>query len=183
MATRVERDPLGELRVPAEAYYGVQTQRAVENFPISGLRAPAPLVTATVLVKQACARANASLGRLDAAIADAIVQAADEILSGRLRDQFVVDVYQAGAGTSHNMNANEVIANRAAELLGEPRGRYSRVHPNDHVNMGQSTNDVFPTATRLALLLGYRALVGAARDLVESFAGKANEFRAVIKTG
>src|SRR6266702_3372307 len=141
MATRVERDPLGELRVPADAYYGVQTQRAVENFPI------------TVLIKQACARANASLERLDGTIAHAIVQAADEILAGQLRDQFVVDVYQAGAGTSHNMNTNEVLANRAAEILGEPRGTYARVHPNDHVNMGQSTNDVFPTATRIAILL------------------------------
>src|SRR3954466_1163738 len=130
MTTRIERDPLGELRVPAEAYYGVQTQRAVENFPISGLKAPAPLVTATVLVKQACARANGSLGRLDAAIADAIVRAADEILHGQLRDQFVVDVYQAGAGTSHNMNTNEVLANRAADILGAPRGNQQRAHPN-----------------------------------------------------
>src|ERR1700724_3515018 len=151
MDCRVERDPLGEVNVPSDAYYGVQTARAVENFPISGLRAPADLVTATILVKKAAAQANATLGRLDADIARAIVAAADEILSGRLRDQFVVDVYQAGAGTSHNMNANEVLANRAAELLGEPRGVYARVHPNDHVNMGQSTNDVFPTATRSAL--------------------------------
>src|SRR4026207_1019360 len=140
MTTRVERDPLGELQVPAGAYYGVQTQRAVENFPISGLKAPAPLVTATVLIKQACARANAALGRLDPAIADAIVQAADEILAGKLRDQFIVDVYQAGAGTSHNMNTNEVLANRAAELLGQKRGEYDREHPNDPVNMSQSTN-------------------------------------------
>src|SRR3954468_19232497 len=183
MATRVERDPLGELQVPAEAYYGVQTQRAVENFPVSGLKAPAALVTATVLVKQACARANATLGRLDATIADAIVRAADEILSGKLRDQFVVDVYQAGAGTSHNMNANEVLANRAAELLGEPRGAYTRVHPNDHVNLGQSTNDVFPTATRLALLLGGGPLVQAARRLVASLERKADEFAGVLKTG
>jgi aspartate ammonia-lyase len=115
MDTRVERDPLGEVRVPAEAYYGAQTQRAVENFPISGIRAPTPLVIATVLIKQACARANAALGRLDATVADAIVKAADEILSGELRNHFVVDVYQAGAGTSHNMNANEVLANRASE--------------------------------------------------------------------
>src|SRR5919198_1257514 len=121
MEYRIERDPLGELRVPADAYYGVQTARAVENFPISGLRAPADLVTATVLVKKAAADANAALGRLDPSIAHAITAAADEILSGRLRDQFVVDVYQAGAGTSHNMNANEVIANRAAENLREPR--------------------------------------------------------------
>jgi len=183
MGFRTERDPLGELSVPDEAYYGVQTARAVANFPISGLRAAADLVTATVLVKKAAAEANAALGRLDPEIARAILAAADEILAGGLRDQFVVDVYQAGAGTSHNMNANEVIANRAAELLGEPRGRYTRVHPNDHVNMGQSTNDVFPTATRLALLLGSRPLVSAARDLVESLAGKANEFRSVIKTG
>jgi aspartate ammonia-lyase len=183
MATRVERDPLGELHVPAGAYYGVQTQRAVENFPISGLRAPAPLVTATVLVKQACARANASLGRLDAAITDAIVQAADEILSGRLRDQFVVDVYQAGAGTSHNMNANEVLANRAAEILGEPKGTYARVHPNDHVNMGQSTNDVFPTATRLAILLVLPDVLAAAIDLADALDAKARELARVLKTG
>jgi aspartate ammonia-lyase len=180
---RIEHDLLGDLAVPAEAYYGVQTQRAVENFAISGLRAPAPLVTATVLVKQACARANASLGRLDTAVADAITQAADEILSGRLRDQFVVDVYQAGAGTSHNMNANEVLANRAAEILGEPRGGYTRVHPNDHVNMGQSTNDVVPTATRLALLLGTAPLVAAGQALVQSLTKKADAFEHVLKTG
>src|SRR3954471_1282775 len=183
MTTRIERDPLGELEVPADAYYGVQTQRAVENFPISGLKAPAALVTATVLVKQACARANGSLGRLDAAIADAIVRAADEILSGSLRDQFVVDVYQAGAGTSHNMNANEVLANRAGEMLGEAKGTYKRVHPNDHVNMGQSTNDVYPTATRVALLLGAAPLAAAAVALADSLARKAQEFATVLKTG
>src|SRR6266550_2207612 len=153
MSFRTERDPLGELDVPAAAYYGVQTARAVDNFPISGLRAPADLVTATILVKKAAAEANASLGRLDPKIARAIIAAADEILAGELRDQFVVDVYQAGAGTSHNMNANEVLANRAGEILGEPKGTYRRVHPNDHVNMGQSTNDVYPTATRLSILL------------------------------
>src|SRR4051812_48701002 len=182
-ATRVERDSLGELRVPADAYYGVQTQRAIENFPISGLRAPASLVTATVLVKQACARANASLGRLDGSVAEAIVQAAEEILSGRLRDQFVVDVYQAGAGTSHNMNANEVLANRAAEILGEPKGTYSRVHPNDHVNMGQSTNDVFPTATRLAILLALPHLLASATALDTALEAKARELARVLKTG
>src|SRR2546425_8282495 len=180
---RIERDPLGELKVPADAYYGVQTARAVENFPISGLRAPADLVTATILVKKVAAEANAELGRLDKNIARAIVTAADEILDGRLRDQFVVDVYQAGAGTSHNMNANEVLANRAAEILGEPRGAYTRVHPNDHVNMGQSTNDVFPTSTRLALLLGAGPLVAAAGDLAESLARKGDEFADVLKTG
>src|SRR5437763_3099237 len=111
MSSRIERDPLGEMQVPADAYYGVQTARAVENFPISGLHAPADLVTATILVKKAAAAANATLGRLDAALASAIVSAADEILGGRLRDNFVVDVYQAGAGTSHNLNANEALAN------------------------------------------------------------------------
>jgi len=180
---RVERDPLGELKVPADAYYGVQTARAVENFPISGLRAPSDLVVATILVKKAAAEANAALSRLDADAARAIVAAADEILSGARRDQFVVDVYQAGAGTSHNMNANEVLANRAGEILGEPRGTYQRVHPNDHVNMGQSTNDVFPTATRLALLLGAAPLVAAAHALAESLGQKADEFADVLKTG
>jgi aspartate ammonia-lyase len=183
VATRVERDPLGELRVPADAYYGVQTQRAVENFPISGLKAPAPLVAATVLVKQACARANAALGRLDATLADAIVRAAGEILNGSLRDQFVVDVYQAGAGTSHNMNTNEVLANRAAELLGEPKGTYTRVHPNDHVNMGQSTNDVFPTATRIAILLVLPDVLASARGLADALDEKARAFAKVLKTG
>src|SRR6266404_4699385 len=183
MSFRTESDPLGDVQVPDDAYYGVQTQRAVENFPISGLRAPADLVTATILVKKAASEANAALGRLDPDIARAIVAAADEILSGGLRDQFIVDVYQAGAGTSHNMNANEVLANRAAEILGEPRGTYVRVHPNDHVNMGQSTNDVFPTATRLALLAGAAPLVDAGRALGQSLNRKADEFGTVLKTG
>ena len=180
---RVERDPLGEVRVPADAYYGVQTERAVQNFPISGLTAAPELVTATVLVKKAAAEANRALGRLPADVADAIVRAADDVLEGRLRDQFVVDVYQAGAGTSHNMNANEVLANRAAEILGEPRGEYLRVHPNDHVNMGQSTNDVFPTATRLALLFVLRDLLAAARELANGLSEKSREFAGILKTG
>src|SRR6516162_4820059 len=180
---RTERDPLGEVQVPSSAYYGAQTQRAVENFPISGLRAPADLVVGTILVKKAAAEANASLGRLKPEIAAAIVKAADEILSGNLRDQFVVDVYQAGAGTSHNMNANEVLANRAGEILGEPRGTYRRVHPNDHVNEGQSTNDVYPTATRLALLLGAASLVAAAQALADSLGRKSDEFVHLLKTG
>ena len=174
---------MGEFRVPASAYYGVQTARALQNFPISGLRAPESLVTATVLVKRAAAEANKQLGRLDAKIADAIIAAADEILAGKLRDQFVVDVYQAGAGTSHNMNTNEVIANRAAELAGGERGVYNKVHPNDHVNMGQSTNDVFPTATRLALLLEHGALVAATHGLEDAFERKAREFDHVLKVG
>ena len=183
MKLRTERDPLGEHGVPADAYYGIQTARALENFPISGLRAPADLITATILIKKAAAQANTSLGRLDAQIGDAIVRAADEILAGALRDQFVVDVYQAGAGTSHNMNANEVLANRASEMLGGVRGEYRLVHPNDHVNMGQSTNDVYPTATRLALLLMHRSLVESARSLAAALDRKAKEFDAVLKVG
>jgi aspartate ammonia-lyase len=183
MQTRTERDPLGEFPVPADAYYGIQTARALDNFAISGLRAPADLVTATVLVKKAAAVANAALERLDRQVAEAIVRAADEILGGALRDQFVVDVYQAGAGTSHNMNTNEVLANRAAEVLGGRRGEYTSVHPNDHVNMGQSTNDVYPTATRLALLLGHAGLVDAARGLAASLEAKAREFDGILKVG
>jgi aspartate ammonia-lyase len=183
MEFRTERDPLGDVEVPADAYYGGQTARAVENFPISGLRAPVDLITATVLVKKAAANANAALGRLDVDVARSIETAADQILAGRFLNQFVVDVYQAGAGTSHNMNANEVLANLAAEFLGEPRGTYRRVHPNDHVNMGQSTNDVFPTATRLALLIRAGELVAAAQALANSLARKSDEFADVLKTG
>ena len=180
---RLERDPLGEHSVPADAYYGIQTQRAADNFPISGLRAFEELVTATILVKKAAAAANVATGDLPPDVGDAIQHAADEILSGKLRDQFIVDVYQAGAGTSHNMNANEVLANRAAELLGAPKGSYAKVHPNDHVNMSQSTNDVFPTATRIALLLDHGPLLRSTRDLQAAFEAKANEFAGVLKVG
>jgi aspartate ammonia-lyase len=180
---RVERDPLGEVRVPAQAYYGAQTARALENFPISGLTAPPELVTATILIKKAAAEANKHLLRLDTDVADAVVAAADEALKGGLRDQFVVDVYQAGAGTSHNMNANEVLANRASEILGAPLGSYTLVHPNDHVNMGQSTNDVFPTATRLAILFVLRDVVAAAGTLAQALQEKSGELAGILKTG
>jgi aspartate ammonia-lyase len=180
---RTERDPLGELQVPAQAYYGIQTQRAVENFPISGLRAPDSLITATILIKKAAAEANVTIARLAPDVGRAIVAAADEILKGQLQDQFVVDVYQAGAGTSHNMNVNEVLANRAGEILGHPRGTYTVVHPNDHVNMGQSTNDVFPAATRLALLLGHRVLVEEGVQLAASLDAKTDAFRGILKVG
>ena len=180
---RVEHDPLGEHTVPADAYYGIQTVRASENFPISGLHAPADLVTATVLIKRAAARANVELGRLEARVGEAIIESADEIVNGALRDQFIVDIYQAGAGTSHNMNVNEVLANRASEVLGGAKGEYRLVHPNDHVNMGQSTNDVFPSATRVALLLGHAALVDAARALAASLHRKAGEFATILKVG
>src|SRR4029453_16227337 len=176
MQFRTERDPLGEFEVRADAYYGIQTARAVENFRISELRAPADLIVATVLIKRAAAEANEALERLDRRGARALVQACDEIRGGPLREHFVVDVYQAGAGTSHNMNANEVIANRAAEILGGARGDYRLVHPNDHVNMGQSTNDVFPSATRLGLLLGHEKLVESAQALARSFVAKARAF-------
>jgi aspartate ammonia-lyase len=180
---RIERDPLGDVQVPVDAWYGAQTRRAVENFPISGLTAPPELVTATVLIKKAAAQANVSLGRLDAELGGAIAAAADEILAGKHRDQFVVDVYQAGAGTSHNMNTNEVLANLAGERLGGRRGTYERVHPNDHVNMGQSTNDVFPTATRLSVLAALQDLVGAGRSLAAALERKRDEFSPVLKTG
>ena len=181
--TRVEHDPLGEHTVPADAYYGIQTVRASENFPISGLHAPADLVIATVLIKRAAARANVELGRLAARVGEAIIKSADEIVNGALRDQFIVDIYQAGAGTSHNMNVNEVLANRASEVLGGAKGEYRLVHPNDHVNMGQSTNDVFPSATRVSLLLGHAALVDASRALAASLHRKAGEFATVLKVG
>ncbi|HET9270161.1 MAG TPA: aspartate ammonia-lyase [Vicinamibacterales bacterium] len=183
MDTRTERDPLGEFAVPAGAYYGIQTARAVENFPISGLRAHPELVSATVLIKKVAARTNVALDRLDKEVGAAIEQAADEVLAGQLREQFVVDVYQAGAGTSHNMNVNEVLANRAAEILGGALGEYTLVHPNDHVNMGQSTNDVFPSATRLALLMLNRPLVEAADALRSAFTRKQIDFFNILKVG
>jgi aspartate ammonia-lyase len=183
MAFRIERDPLGEVHVPDGALYGAQTRRAVENFPISGLTAHPELITATVRIKKAAAQANASLGRLDSEVAAAIVSAADEILEGAHRDQFVVDVYQAGAGTSHNMNTNEVLANLAEEHLGGRRGAYTRVHPNDHVNMGQSTNDVFPTATRLAMLDALPSLLKSGHELASALERKRDDFASVLKTG
>ncbi|MEX2272066.1 MAG: aspartate ammonia-lyase [Vicinamibacterales bacterium] len=183
MQHRLERDPLGPVHVPEGAYYGAQTARALENFPISGMHAHAALVRATVIIKLAAAEANGALDRLPRATADAIARACREVLAGALRDQFVVDVYQAGAGTSHNMNANEVLANRAEELLGGRRGQYARVHPNDHVNMGQSTNDVFPTATRLAILIHHAALVDAARDFAAALEAHARRWNGVLKTG
>src|SRR5512147_1875485 len=183
MGTRTERDSLGERAVPAEAYFGVQTVRAVENFPISGLRAHPALIVATAQVKLAAAQANVALGRLSPTIGNAIVAAAREVAGGRWHDQFVVDVYQAGAGTSHNMNANEVLANRALELLGEARGRYDVVHPNDHVNMAQSTNDVFPTAMRLAALARLHSLLQALDGLESALRERARLFDGVVKAG
>jgi aspartate ammonia-lyase len=183
MATRSERDSLGERAVPAEAYYGIHTVRAMENFPISGLRAHPALIVATAQVKLAAAQANVALGRLSSTVGNAIVAAAREVIGGRWHDQFVVDVFQAGAGTSHNMNANEVLANRALELLGEQRGRYTVVHPNDQVNMGQSTNDVFPTAMRIATLARMHSILQALDGLASALSDRARAFDGVVKAG
>jgi len=181
--TRSEKDPLGSLDVPTDALYGVQTLRAVQNFPISGMKPLPAFVDATVRIKRAAALTHKTTGRLDAKLADAIVNAADEVLSGEHREQFVVDVYQAGAGTSHNMNINEVLANRANELLGAKRGVYAPVHPNDHVNMAQSTNDVIPTAIRLACLTELAPLRNAVEALIGAFEEKGREFDGVLKSG
>jgi aspartate ammonia-lyase len=181
--TRLERDPLGDKAVPADALYGIQTLRAAENFPISGLRPLPAFVDAVVWIKRSAALTHRETGRLEARLADAIVRAADEVLGGRHRDQFIVDVYQAGAGTSHNMNVNEVLANRANELLGSARGAYAPVHPNDHVNMAQSTNDVIPTAMRLATLATLPAVLDALDHLAGSLLARGAAFDDIIKSG
>jgi aspartate ammonia-lyase len=182
-STRTERDPLGEKAVPSDALYGIQTLRAAENFPISGLRPLPAFVDAVVWIKRSAALTHKETGRLDARLADAIVRAADEVLAGEHRDQFIVDVYQAGAGTSHNMNVNEVLANRANEMLGGARGSYQPVHPNDHVNMAQSTNDVIPTAMRLAALATLPGVLTALDVLASSMLAKGIEFDDVVKSG
>jgi fumarate hydratase class II len=183
METRIERDSLGEMEVPADALYGAQTARAILNFPISGIQPHPHFIWATVAIKRAAAVVNERLGEIDASIADAVVAAADEVLEGKHADQFVVDVFQAGAGTSHNMNVNEVLANRAAEILGGMRGEKGLVHPNDHVNRGQSTNDVIPTAIRLCSLRQMLELDSALSRLQRAFYDKAVEFRDVLKSG
>jgi aspartate ammonia-lyase len=183
LATRIEQDPLGEKAVPESALYGIQTLRAAENFPISGLKPLPAFVDAVVWIKRSAALVHKQTGRLEARLADAIVQAADEVLAGKHRDQFIVDVYQAGAGTSHNMNCNEVLANRANEILGTARGSYEPVHPNDHVNMAQSTNDVIPTAMRLATLATLSGTLAALDRLATSLLAKGKQFDAIIKSG
>ncbi|MCM2357845.1 MAG: aspartate ammonia-lyase [Geobacteraceae bacterium] len=183
MVFRLEKDTLGTVEVPADAYYGAQTARAVANFPISGLRPHPALVWGTLVIKKCAARANMATGRLAGEIGAAIVRAADEALAGKLDGHFVVDPFQAGAGTSHNMNVNEVLANRAAEFLGGERGDYGRVHPNDHVNMAQSTNDVFPTAMRLASLRLVAALGPELGGLVAALHRKGEEFDRILKSG
>src|SRR3712207_697499 len=184
-SVRVEHDLLGDREVPAAVYYGVHTLRAVENFPIT--RTPISiypdLIQALACIKQAAALTNAELHLLDAQRRDAIVKACQEIRDGKLHDQFVVDVIQGGAGTSTNMNANEVIANRALEHMGHGRGEYQFLHPNEHVNMSQSTNDVYPTALKVATYFGIFRLVEAMAVLRRGFEEKAGEFKDVLKMG
>ena len=183
MQTRVEVDSLGERHVPKDAYYGIQTLRAVENFPVSGLKAPTVFVYSYALVKKAAALANIQVGWLDKKIGNAIISACDEVLDGKLLDQFVVDVFQAGAGTSFNMNMNEVLANRALELLGEEKGNYQCISPNDHVNMAQSTNDTYPTAIHISALLALEPLLVDLKDLSDAFEKLGHKYASVLKSG
>lgn len=181
--TRTERDSMGEMQVPASAYYGASTQRAVLNFPISDLRFPRQFIRALGQIKQAAAQTNEELGTIDSQIAEAIVRAAQEVIDGKFDDQFVLDIFQTGSGTSTNMNANEVIANCAGELLGGSRGS-RKVHPNDHVNFGQSSNDVIPTAIHLAALISIEHdLLPALQGLQQALQQKSDEFMPIVKTG
>ena len=182
---RVEHDLLGDRKVPAEVYYGVHTLRAVENFPITGtpISIYPDLIRALAQIKLAAARANQQLDLLEAPLADAIVAACQEVIAGKLHEQFVVDVIQGGAGTSTNMNANEVIANRALEIMGHAKGEYQHLHPNQHVNMSQSTNDVYPSALKLATYVGIFRLVDALAYLRRTLERKAEEFKDVLKMG
>lgn len=179
---RQEKDSIGTKEIPANVYYGVQTARAVENYPISGMRAHPALIRAIGMVKYAAAQANKELGLVDGKRADAIMKAAQEVIDGKWNQFFVVDVFQAGAGVSFHMNANEVIANRATEIMGGKLGEYT-VHPNDHVNYGQSTNDVFPTSMRLATLLELEKLHPRLADLAAAFDAKGKEFHNIMKSG
>lgn len=180
--TRVERDSLGEVHVPADALYGAQTQRAVENFPISGLQPRPAFIWSMAMIKRAAAEVNRDLGLLDDERANAIIEAAQEVIDGKWNDQFIVDPFQAGAGTSHHMNVNEVIANRATQILGGQTGEY-QVHPNDHVNMAQSTNDTIPTAIRLGCLWRVEELLTVLQNLVDALHEKASEFDDIVKSG
>ena len=180
---RIERDSMGEVKVPKEAYYGAQTQRAVENFPVSGIGFPPEFIHALATTKYAAAAVNEELGLPEPTIAGAIRKAAAEVMEGKLDNEFVVDIFQTGSGTSTNMNANEVIANRALELLGKPRGS-QEIHPNDHVNLGQSSNDVIPTAMHIAALKAIQGkLLPALEKLHAELKRKAEEFDPVVKIG
>ena len=184
MEYRTEHDTLGEVKVPRHVYYGAQTRRAVQNFPVSGLRLPGAFVHAQAVIKRAAAKANREAGSLDREIGEALVAAAEEVMDGRFDDQFVVDVFQAGAGTSQNMNINEILANRANELLGGKLGVYDRVHPNDHANMAQSTNDTIHSAIHIAAVCEiHERLSPAVNRLAEALERKAAEFDHIIKAG
>jgi aspartate ammonia-lyase len=183
MSTRREIDPLGEKEIPKDAYFGIQTYRAVENFPVSGIKAPIQIIEAYVLIKKAAALANMKVGWLEQRIGAAIVTACEEVYSGSFHDQFVIDVFQAGAGTSFNMNTNEVLANRALEILGKEKGDYKSVSPNDHVNMAQSTNDTYPTALHLSVLIALDPLLLALDNLAAAFAELSKKNAHVIKSG
>ncbi|MTJ52981.1 aspartate ammonia-lyase [Anabaena sp. UHCC 0253] len=181
---RIEKDSMGDRQIANNVYYGIQTQRAIENFPISGIKPLPTYIDACLYIKKATAIVNGELDCIPGNISTAIIQATDEILAGKLRDQFVVDVYQAGAGTSHHMNINEVLANRALEILGDQKGNYKVVSPNDHVNYGQSTNDVIPTAIRIGGLLALsRTLHPALEQAISALAAKATEFQDIVKSG
>jgi len=180
---RIEKDTMGEVKVPAWAYWGAQTQRAIENFPISGWRIPKKMIYAIAMIKRYAAEVKAELGLLDPKIADAIIQAAEEVMEGKFDEHFPLDVFQTGSATSTNMNVNEVIANRANEILGSPLGSKHPVHPNDHVNKGQSSNDVIPSAIHIALRLSAEDLVKSLEYLEKAFRKKEEEFKDVIKIG
>lgn len=180
---RIEKDSLGEVRVPSDAYFGAQTQRAINNFAISGLRPWRAFIWSMATIKRVAAEVNRDLGLLESGVAGAIIRAAQEVIDGQWDDQFRVDPFQAGAGTSHNMNTNEVIANRAIELLGGKRGDYKLVSPNDHVNMAQSTNDTIPTAIRLGVLWRLDEMLGILDRLAAALEAKAAEFDGVVKSG
>lgn len=183
MKTRTEHDSLGAKQVPQAAYYGIETVRAVENYPISGLRFHSTFIWATVAIKKAAAQANVALKRLNPRIGKAIIRASEDVMAGKLNDQFVVDVFQSGAGVSQHMNTNEVIANRALEILGYRKGDYSKIHSHDHVNMGQSTNDVMPAALRIATIKLLKEFYPVADRLEKALARKAQEFCRVVKAG
>jgi aspartate ammonia-lyase len=183
METRKEIDPLGVRQIPKNAYFGIQTLRATENFPVSGIKAPLVFIKAYVLIKKVAATANMQVGWLDEKLAKAIIEACDEVLSRKLLDQFVVDVFQAGAGTSFNMNINEVLANRALELLGKHKGDYKNLGPNDHVNMAQSTNDTFPTALHVSVLMALQPLLVALNELQTAFEELGKKNAHVLKSG
>jgi len=181
---RIEKDSMGEMRVPEDAYWGAQTQRAVENFQVSGIRFPGGFIRVLGIVKQAAVRANMKLGLLDKKRGDAIVRASQEVIDGKMNDQFVVDIFQTGSGTSTNMNANEVIANRANEILGSTIGSNTPVHPNDHVNMGQSSNDIIPTCIHISAAEGIcNALLPVLETLEKSLHEKSEEFSDIVKIG